>query len=339
MIDFRSDTVTKPGKEMLEYMFQAELGDDVFEEDPTVNELQNYAADLFGKEDALFCSSGTQTNQIAINLHTTPGGEVICHKDSHIFKYEGGGIAKNSGASTRTIDGVRGHISADQIGKWINPADDPHHPLTQLVSLEDTANRGGGSVYDFNEIERIKKYCDERQLPLHLDGARVFNALIENKIDFKTYAKPFNSISICLSKGLGAPVGSLLLGDKDFIYKARRVRKVFGGGMRQAGIIAAGGLYALQNNFFRIKEDHSGAKQLESKLKESSSIKKVLPVETNIVVFELNDPNKINEYISKLEELGILALPFGGGTIRMVTHLDIHQDDIERTCKAIGKIG
>ena len=339
MIDFRSDTVTKPGKEMLEFMFQAELGDDVFEEDPTVNELQNYAADLFGKEDALFCSSGTQTNQIAINLHTSPGGEVICHKDSHIFKYEGGGIAKNSGASTRTINGVRGHIRANEIGNWINPADDPHHPLTQLVSLEDTSNRGGGSVYDFNEIREIKKYCSEQQLPLHLDGARVFNALIENNIDFKTYAQPFDSISICLSKGLGAPVGSLLLGDKDFIYKARRVRKVFGGGMRQAGIIAAGGLYALQNNIYRIKEDHSAAKQLESKLNESNSVKKVLPVETNIIVFELNDPNTVSEYLSKLETLGILALPFGGGTIRMVTHLDIHHDDIAITCDAIDKIG
>ena len=339
MIDFRSDTLTKPGKEMLEFMFQAELGDDVFEEDPTVNELQSYAANLFGKESALFCSSGTQTNQIAINLHTSPGGEVICHKDSHIYKYEGGGIAKNSGASTRLLNGDRGHINVQEISKWMNPPDDVHHPLTQLVSLEDTSNRGGGSVYDFNQIKQIKEYCKQKHLPLHLDGARVFNALTENKIEFKTYAEPFTSISICLSKGLGAPVGSLLIGDADFIYNARRVRKVFGGGMRQAGIIAAGGLFALQNNIKRIKQDHIAAKQLELHLKKAESIKNVLPVETNIVVFELRDENKVNEYIFKLEEFGILALPFGGGTIRLVTHLDINEDAINKTCEVIDQLG
>ena len=338
MIDLRSDTVTNPSKKMLDFMFQAKLGDDVFEEDPTVNELQSYAASLFGKEDALYCSSGTQTNQIAINLHVNPGGEVICHKDSHVFKYEGGGIAKNSGASTRTVDGDRGRITVEELEKWINPENDIHYPLTQLVSIEDTANRGGGAVYDFNEILRIRAFCNKMKLPLHLDGARVFNALTENHIDYKEYGKQFDSISICLSKGLGAPVGSLLLGDKDFIHQARRVRKVFGGGMRQAGIIAAGGLFALQNNVERLTIDHEHAKQLEKALNTSSVIKCVIPVETNIVVFELNDHKRTNEYIQTLEKQGVLALTFGKGMIRMVTHLDLDQSAIQKTCECIQSI-
>ena len=338
MIDLRSDTVTNPSKKMLDFMFQAKLGDDVFEEDPTVNELQSYAASLFGKEDALYCSSGTQTNQIAINLHVNPGGEVICHKDSHVFKYEGGGIAKNSGASTRTVDGDRGRITVEELEKWINPENDIHYPLTQLISIEDTANRGGGAVYDFNEILRIRAFCNKMKLPLHLDGARVFNALTENHIDYKEYGKQFDSISICLSKGLGAPVGSLLLGDKDFIHQARRVRKVFGGGMRQAGIIAAGGLYALQNNVERLTIDHEHAKQLEKALNTSSVIKCVIPVETNIVVFELNDHKRANEYIQTLEKQGVLALTFGKGMIRMVTHLDLDQSAIQKTCECIQSI-
>ena len=338
MIDLRSDTVTNPSKKMLDFMFQAKLGDDVFEEDPTGNELQSYAASLFGKEDALYCSSGTQTNQIAINLHVNPGGEVICHKDSHVFKYEGGGIAKNSGASTRTVDGDRGRITVEELEKWINPENDIHYPLTQLISIEDTANRGGGAVYDFNEILRIKAFCNKMKLPLHLDGARVFNALTENHIDYKEYGKQFDSISICLSKGLGAPVGSLLLGDKDFIHQARRVRKVFGGGMRQAGIIAAGGLFALQNNVERLTIDHEHAKQLEKALNTSSVIKCVIPVETNIVVFELNDHKKTNEYIQTLEKQGVLALTFGKGMIRMVTHLDLDQSAIQKTCECIQSI-
>ena len=338
MIDLRSDTVTNPSKKMLDFMFQAKLGDDVFEEDPTVNELQSYAASLFGKEDALYCSSGTQTNQIAINLHVNPGGEVICHKDSHVFKYEGGGIAKNSGASTRTVDGDRGRITVEELEKWINPENDIHYPLTQLISIEDTANRGGGAVYDFNEILRIRAFCNKMKLPLHLDGARVFNALTENHIDYKEYGKQFDSISICLSKGLGAPVGSLLLGDKDFIHQARRVRKVFGGGMRQVGIIAAGGLFALQNNVERLTIDHEHAKQLEKALNTSSVIKCVIPVETNIVVFELNDHKRTNEYIQTLEKQGVLALTFGKGMIRMVTHLDLDQSAIQKTCECIQSI-
>jgi threonine aldolase len=263
---------------------------------------------------------------------------VICHKDSHVFKYEGGGIAKNSGASTRTVDGDRGRITVEELEKWINPENDIHYPLTQLISIEDTANRGGGAVYDFNEILRIRAFCNKMKLPLHLDGARVFNALTENHIDYKEYGKQFDSISICLSKGLGAPVGSLLLGDKDFIHQARRVRKVFGGGMRQAGIIAAGGLFALQNNVERLTIDHEHAKQLEKALNTSSVIKCVIPVETNIVVFELNDHKRTNEYIQTLEKQGVLALTFGKGMIRMVTHLDLDQSAIQKTCECIQSI-
>lgn len=332
MIDLRSDTVTKPSFEMLEAMMKAPVGDDVFGEDPTVNELENYAANLFGMEDALYCSSGTQTNQIAINVHVKPGGEVICHKESHVYKYEGGGIARNSGASVRLLDGNRGRISVDEVKNWINPENDVHFPLTQLVSIEDTSNRGGGAIYDFQEIKNLRTFCNEINIPLHLDGARVFNALIENGIDYKTYGRQFDSISICLSKGLGAPIGSLLLGSKDFIKKARRVRKVFGGGMRQAGIIAAGGLYALKNNVSRLKEDHENAKQLEKTLISCDWVESVIPVETNIVVAILKDAQKREEIIEKLKTKNILIMPFGPGMLRMVTHLNITQKEIRLVC-------
>jgi threonine aldolase len=338
MIDFRSDTVTKPSKEMLETMFSAPVGDDVFGEDPTINELQDFAASYFGKEAALFCSSGTQTNQIAINVHVQPGGEVICHEESHIYKYEGGGIAKNSGASVRLLQGDRGRLKLEAIAKWINNPEDVHFPLTQLVSLEDTANRGGGAIYDFEEIKKIRQFCVANNLPLHLDGARVMNALVETGIDPKIYAAEFDSISICLSKGLGAPVGSVLVGSAEFIKKARRVRKVYGGGMRQAGIIAAGGLYALKFNVDRLKIDHQRAKQLESVLNELSWVKEVVPVETNIVVAILNDASKRDQLIQQLKSEGILIMAFGEGMLRMVTHLDNSDADIDRTCEVLRKL-
>lgn len=332
MIDFRSDTVTKPTKEMLEAMFNAPVGDDVFSEDPTVNELQEFAADYFGKEAALFCSSGTQTNQIAINVHVQPGGEVICHEESHIYKYEGGGIAKNSGASVRLLQGDRGRLTVDEIAKWINNPDDVHFPLTQLVSLEDTANRGGGAIYDFEEIKKIKAFCVANNLPLHLDGARLMNALVETGIDPKVYAAQFDSISLCLSKGLGAPVGSVLVGTKEFIKHARRVRKVFGGGMRQAGIIAAGGLYALKYNVERLKIDHDHARKLESTLNELEWVESVLPVQTNIVVAILKDANQREAIIERLAERNVRIMAFGPGMLRMVTHLDVTSEQIEETC-------
>ena len=339
MIDFRSDTVTKPSKGMLDAMMSAPVGDDVFQEDPTVNKLEQFAADMFGMEAALFCSSGTQTNQIAINVHVQPGGEVITNVDSHVYKYEGGGIARNSGASVRLIHGNRGRLTVEDVKSWINNPDDVHLPLTQLVSLEDTSNRGGGAIYDFEEIKKISAFCKENKIPLHLDGARLMNAMVENGVDLKDYASQFDTISLCLSKGLGAPVGSLLIGKKDFIYKSRRVRKVFGGGMRQAGIIAAGGLYALENNIDRLKVDHEHAKALETTLKERTWIKDVVPVDTNIVVAVLNEENKRDEIIAKMTEKGVKSIAFGPGMIRFVTHLDISGFDIDRTRDVIESLG
>lgn len=329
-IDYRSDTVTKPSKEMMEAMFSAPVGDDVFKEDPTVNELEEFAAEMFGMESAIYCSSGTQTNQIAINIYTSPGGEVITNEDSHIYKYEGGGIAKNSGASVRLIRGNRGRLTLEDVRQWINP-DDIHLPVTQLVSLEDTSNRGGGAIYDFEEIKRISQFCRENNMPIHLDGARLMNAMVENNIDIKEYARQFDSISLCLSKGLGAPVGSLLIGNADFIHKARRVRKVFGGGMRQAGIIAAGGLYALKNNVGRLKEDHENAKALEATLLKLEWVETVMSVETNIVVAILKDHSRRDVIIRELADKGIRIMAFGPGMLRFVTHLDISSSDIAET--------
>jgi threonine aldolase len=327
MIDFRSDTVTKPSKEMREAMASAEVGDDVFGDDPTINELERYAAEMFGFESALFCTSGTQSNQIAINVWTNPGDEVICHEESHIYRYEGGGIALNSFCSMRFLRGNSGRINPEEIYNQINP-DDQHYPVTSLVSIEDTANRGGGLYYDFNDIKRTAEICSELNLPLHLDGARVFNALEETKVDRKTYGDQFDSISICLSKGLGAPVGSILLGSADFRKKAHRVRKRMGGGMRQAGIIAAGALYALQNNIERLKDDHRRAKEVEQILASKSWIESVIPVQTNIVVGHLHQGVNEHEVVAKIADHGILCVAFGKGRIRFTTHLDISDDDI-----------
>ena len=338
MIDLRSDTVTQPSEQMRHAMANAAVGDDVFKEDPTVLALEAYGAQLFGKEAALFCSSGTQTNQIAINVHVQPGGEVICHEESHIYKYEGGGIAKNSGASVRLLPGDRGRLTADDIAKWINPSHDVHFPLTQLVSLEDTANRGGGAVYDTAELAKISALCKELNLPLHLDGARVFNALAINQMEAAAYGAFYDSISVCLSKGLGAPVGSLLLGSAAFIEKARRVRKVFGGGMRQAGIIAAGGLYALKNNVERLKEDHMHALLLGEALQNCTLIESVLPIQTNIVVATLKDPAQRDPMIETLKNKGILCMAFGPGMIRMVTHLNFSELDCSFCLETLQKM-
>ncbi len=327
IIDFRSDTVTKPTRLMLDFMFKAEVGDDVFGEDPTINELERFGAELFGMEAGLYCTSGTQTNQIAINVHTSPGDEIICHEEAHIYRYEGGGIARNSQVSTRFLRGDFGRINPDEIVDNINP-DNLHYPVTTLVSIEDTSNRGGGKVYDFNAIKKIKKICKENKLKFHLDGARVFNALMVNGIDSKEYGRQFDSISICLSKGLGAPVGSLLLGSKKFIDKSRRVRKYLGGGMRQAGIIAAGGLYALKHNIERLKEDHRRAKEIETILAEKDWIKEVIPVETNIVVGILKNPKDQQKIVEDLKSKGILVVDFGLGRIRITTHLSITDENV-----------
>ena len=287
MIDFRSDTVTKPTPAMLEAMFNAKVGDDVFGEDPSINELEEKTADMFGMEAAIFCPSGTMTNQIAIKCHTQPGDEIICDKLSHIYQYEGGGIGFNSGCSVKLIDGHYGRITAEQVEASINNKNDAHKPISKLVSLENTANRGGGSCYDFEDIKQIKKICEANDLFLHLDGARLFNAIVVKKESPKDYGKLFDSISICISKGLGAPVGSVLIGTKNFIAKARRIRKVFGGGMRQAGYLAAACMYALDNNIERLNDDHHHAKQLATALQQKDFVGEMLPVETNIVIFEV----------------------------------------------------
>jgi threonine aldolase len=337
-IDLRSDTVTKPSKEMLECMLNAPVGDDVFGEDPTVNELEKYAAEIFGKEAALFCSSGTQTNQIAINVHVTPGGEVICHKESHVYKYEGGGIARNSGASVRLLDGNRGRISAEDVKNWINPEHDVHFPLTQLISIEDTSNRGGGAIYDFDEIKRLAEISKSSEIPLHLDGARVFNALVETEIDYKSYASQFDSISICLSKGLGAPVGSLLLGSKSFISKAHRVRKVFGGGMRQAGYLAAAGMYALDHHIDRLVDDHNNALTLSEALSKKDFVTSILPVETNIVIATIGGKYTAASFAAILKDKGILVIAMTPTQVRFVFHLDIHENDLAKTIDTINTL-
>ena len=336
-IDFRSDTVTKPSAEMLEYMVNAPVGDDVYGEDPTVNELERFIAEYFGKEAAMYCASGTQANQIAINVHVKPGDEVICHAESHIYKYEGGGIAKNSGASVHLVPGNYGRMTAEQVKAAIQP-DDVHFPNTALVCVEDTANRGGGAVYDENELDLIASVCQEYTIPLHLDGARMMNALVAQKSDPKKYAARFASISLCLSKGLGAPVGSVLIGDTSFIKKARRVRKVMGGGMRQAGIIAAGGLYAFKNNVERLAQDHLHATLLGESFKLLPWVESVYPLQTNIVVVCLKEPQQKEVIIQLMKDNGILVSSFGEGMIRLVTHLDISKEEIETTISLLNKL-
>ncbi len=328
MIDLRSDTLTLPTLDMKNVMFSAELGDDVFEEDPTVNKLEKKAAELFGMEAALFCPSGTMTNQIAINVHTNPGDEVICSRESHVYNYEGAGIARNSGASVRLIERSSGLIEANEIMKNIN-IDDVHYPISKLVVLENTSNRGGGICYDMLEMKKISKVCKEQNLFLHLDGARLFNAIVKNAENPLDYGKFFNSISICLSKGLGAPVGSLLIGNDLFIKKARRVRKVFGGGMRQAGILAAAGIYALDHHVDRLLEDHVRAKKIAQAVEKCSWVEKVLAVKTNIIVLYTRNEKSNNEFISKLAQDGIIAIPFGEGRVRMVTHLGINDENVD----------
>lgn len=336
--DFRSDTVTRPTPPMLDAMFSAKVGDDVFEDDPTINALEEKGAAMFGKEAALFCTSGTMTNQIAIKMHTQPGDEVICDKTAHIYAYEGGGIAFNSGASVRLIEGDFGRISANQVEENINP-DNIHNPITRLVALENTANRGGGSYYDINEIKKIKQVTDNHGLILHLDGARIFNALTETGENPQEYGALFDSISVCLSKGLGAPVGSLLLGTKAMIKKARRIRKVFGGGWRQAGYLAAAGVYALDHHISRLKEDHNRAAQLHKTLAGLNYIDSLFPQVTNILIFKLKDQISSSDFQKHLEYQNIRISAMGNQSVRLVTHLDINDEMIDRTIAALKHFG
>ena len=329
MIDLRSDTVTKPTPAMLDAMMHAKVGDDVYGEDETVNRLQQMAADMFGMEAGLFCPSGTMTNQIAIKVHTQPGDELICADNSHVYKYEGGGIAFNSGVQAKTLKGDRGRITASQIVEVINDGN-VHFPVTKLVTLENTANRGGGSFYDLDEIKRIRKMCTENNLILHLDGARIFNAIVETNYTAKDMGQIFDSISVCLSKGLGAPVGSVVLGKKEFINKAKRVRKVFGGGMRQAGFIAAAGIYALQNNITRLKDDHQRAKQVADVLKQKSFVKEMMPVDTNIIIFKAVNVETANQFIDRMKSENILVGKISSDECRMVFHLDVTDEMVNR---------
>lgn len=337
-IDLRSDTVTKPTKAMLDAMFNAEVGDDVFGEEPTVNALEAKASKLFDMEAALFCPSGTMTNQIAINVHTRPGDEVLCDVTSHIYNYEGGGIASNSGVQAQLIQGDEGRISAAQVLENIKPAYD-WMTRTTLVSIENTGNKAGGSYYSLEQMKELSAVCKQHQLNYHLDGARIFNAIVESNYQPADLGKLFDSISICLSKGLGAPVGSLLLGNKDFIRKARRVRKVFGGGMRQAGYLAAAGIYALDHHVKRLKEDHTRAKELERILVKLDYVDQVIPVYTNIVIFNLHKNILPSAYIEKLAAQGIKATGFGKQAIRFVTHLDFTDDMLDATKSILQKIG
>ena len=322
-INLISDTVTKPTKGMMDAMMSAVVGDDVFKEDPTVNALEEKAASLFGMEAALFFPSGTMTNQTAIKLHTQPAEQLICDKYAHIYNYEGGGVSFNSGVSCRLVDGTRGTMTAAQVEAVINPPDFYHSPLTTLVCVENTANKGGGTCWDFQELKKIRAVCDKHGLGFHLDGARLWNALIKMNETPLQYGTLFDTISVCLSKGLGCPIGSLLLGSKEDMEKAIRIRKLFGGGMRQSGFLAAAAIYALDHQFERLSEDHKKATEIGAALSAKSFIKKVEPIETNIIIFEIDETYMSSaDFVAKLLERDILIIGMGQGKLRMVTHLD-----------------
>ncbi len=327
IVDLRSDTVTTPDKGMREAMLDAEVGDDVYHEDPSLIRLEQMAAKMFKKEAALFAPSGTMTNQLAIKVHTVPGDEVICHRLSHIYNYEGGGIAFHSGASVRLIEGNRGIFTAQDVLNNLNP-DDPHYPISSLVSVENTVNKGGGAIFPLKTLSEISKICKAKGLKFHMDGARLFNALTETGDSTQVMGSLFDSISICLSKGLGAPVGSLLLGDKNFIHRARHFRRMFGGGMRQAGFLAAAGIYALKNNITRLKEDHKHARILAQAISQLSYVEEIYPTKTNIIIFRIEDKMGEKAVLAALAKKNIKASGFGKNLIRMVTHKDISSDMI-----------
>ncbi|NVO29811.1 low-specificity L-threonine aldolase [Hymenobacter lapidiphilus] len=336
-VDLRSDTVTRPTPAMLEAMFQAPVGDDVYGEDPTVRALEAETATRFGLEAGLFCPSGTMTNQVAIKAHTEPMSEVICEQTSHIYLWEVGGIAFHSGASVALLPGDRGRLTAAQVEAAIRP-ENVHYPITRLISLENTHNRGGGSCYALPELAALAEVAQRHRLPLHLDGARVFNALVATGQDSREYGRLFDTISVCLSKGLGAPVGSVLLGSAAYIEKCKRIRKVMGGGMRQAGYLAAAGLYALEHNVARLADDHRRARQLAEALAARPYVTEVLPVETNLVIFRLTDTMPAEHFLAYLEQHGIRASSFGPQLIRFVTHLDIDDAMLARVETALAEL-
>lgn len=335
-LELRSDTFTKPTPAMLDAMMHAEVGDDVFEEDPTTIRLEQKAATMFGYEAALFCLSGTMANQIAITVHTKAGDEVICDALSHIYLYEGGGIMANAHASVSLLQGNRGRITATQVEETIKQ-DNVHYPVSRLVSLENTVNKGGGAIYQLDEIKKIRQVCNDHGMILHLDGARLFNALVETGETPRQYGELFDSISICLSKGLGAPMGTVLLGSKAFIHQARRVRKRFGGGWRQSGYLAAAGIYALDHHIDRLKEDHQMAKELGLIFSKLPMVKEVYPIETNIVILTLDSSWLALDLVNKWMDDGLKTSPFGKHQIRLVTHLDFRDDDLQKTKEIVMK--
>jgi threonine aldolase len=322
---------------MMDAMMRAVVGDDVLGDDPTVKELESMMAKMFGKDDAIFCPSGTMTNQIAVKAHTRPGEEIICDETSHVYRFEAGGIAFNSGCSVRLVHGDQGRMKPEQILENINP-DNVHYPQTSLVIAENTSNMGGGSIYNFNDLVKISEICRQRKLLFHLDGARLFNALVETEERSEEYGKIFDSISICFSKGLGAPVGSVLIGNQDFIHKARRIRKVFGGGMRQAGYLTAAAIYAMNNNISRLKEDHRRAKELARFLSSVSFVESVMPVQTNIIIVTLNNKYAQAELLGLLKEKGLWAVGFGFDKIRFVTHMDLTDDMLAGAFKIFSEL-
>lgn len=329
-IDLRSDTVTRPTTGMMQAIMNAEVGDDVYKEDVTTNKLEQKLADMFGMDTALFFPSGSMANQAAIKLHTQPGEQLIADKWAHVFNFEGGGASFNSGVSCKLVDGDRGMITAEQVAESINPPDFYHSPLTSLVCLENTTNKGGGACYDFSEIEKIRKICDKHNLGFHLDGARIWNALVAKKENPKDYGKIFDTISVCLSKGLGSPMGSVLLGNNKIMEKAMRVRKVLGGGMRQIGFMTAAGVYALDNHLERLAEDHKKALEISETLSQQSYIKKVEPTETNIVIFYLNETVSEEKFMNDLLQKDIKISTMGQGKLRIVTHLDYTENMHEK---------
>lgn len=335
LVDLRSDTFTKPTQEMLQAMWRAEVGDDVFKEDPTVTQLEQVAAERFGFEAGLFCPSGTMTNQIALKVHTQPGDEIICSNLAHIYWYEGGGMAFNSGCQARPVGNERGLMDAAAVAASINNPADVHAAPTSLLAVENTVNKGGGSCHTRQQLVELGAVARTHNLGYHLDGARVFNALVATGDSGANYGQLFDSVSICLSKGLGCPVGSVLLGSKDFIAHAHRVRKRFGGGMRQAGYLAAAGLYALDHHISRLHEDHHRAKALADALEELPYVKQVLPAETNIVIFELQPAVNSGHFQQHMKDQGILFIGMGQGKWRFVTHLDVNDAGITHTVAAL----
>ncbi|MGA8854836.1 MAG: GntG family PLP-dependent aldolase [Christiangramia sp.] len=337
-IDLRSDTVTRPTKGMLQAIMTAEVGDDVYKEDPTINKLERKLADMFGKDEALFFPTGSMANQAAIKLHTQPGEQLICDKWAHVYNYEGGGVSFNSGVSCKLVDGDRGMITAELVEENINPPDFYHSPLTTLVCLENTTNKGGGACYDLEEIKRIRKVCDKHKLGLHLDGARLFNAIVKKDHDPKDFGKLFDTISVCLSKGLGTPMGSVLIGDKKLMKNAIRVRKVLGGGMRQVGFMAAAGIYALDNHLVQLKKDNERASEIAEVLSSLNYIGKVEPVETNIIIFYLKDADNEKAFLKELSDKNIRISNMGQGKLRIVTHLDYSEEMHQHFLETLQKV-